>query len=88
MKKAKYKTIVDKNGNEIRYRVWVEYFKDEDSGRLIPIERMRPIKVNGEKVVWYSNSELKKMSKSERKSIEIKLKNKPSFRVSAPIKSN
>jgi hypothetical protein len=72
--KYTYRTVVDKDGNTIRYRYWIENFRDEDTGRFYPIERKKPIKVNGEPVTWYSNSEIKNMTASERKSIKIPLK--------------
>jgi hypothetical protein len=72
--KFSYKTETDKKGNVIRYRCWQEFFKDEDSGKLISIQRKQMIKCNGQAVAWYPNRLLKKMSPAERKAIELPLK--------------
>ncbi len=69
-----YKTVTDKNGNVERFRCWDENFKDEDSENVITIKRHQLIKLNGEKVVWFSNSELKQMSKKQLDSIQLKYK--------------
>lgn len=52
MSKYTYKTTTTKAGNIHRFRCWVENFKDEDTGRLVPIKRSRLIKVNGRPVTW------------------------------------
>lgn len=78
--KYTYKTETDKNGNSMRYKCWIEVFKDEDSGKPISIKRHELIKVNGEKVRFYGMSELKRMSPSQRKSIQIKFKKAPNRR--------
>ncbi len=76
MKKRKvtYKTEIDKRGNVRRFKCWKEEFKDEDGGKSIFINRQQLIKLNGDKVVWYSHGELNRMTKKERKSIELKFK--------------
>lgn len=72
--KFTYVTKKDERGNEIRYRCWYEIFKDEDTGEEVKIKRHEKIKVNGVKVVWYSDSQLRKMTKQQRQSIKIKYK--------------
>jgi len=66
MSKYTYKTETDKDGNAIRYRCWIDNFEDMDTGKYIPIKRQRPIKLNGDKLEWYSNREIKGMSKADR----------------------
>lgn len=52
----------------VKYRHWKEEFKDESrpNEKGIIIDRSEPIELNGEPLVWYSNSEISKMSKEER----------------------
>ena len=79
-KKYTYKSVTDKNGNVERFRCWNEDFKDMDTGKIITIGRRQLIKLNGEKVEWYSNFELKRMSVAQRKSIQLKYKKAPNRR--------
>ena len=67
-----YSSTTDKKGNVTRWRNWKEEFKDEDTGKSVTIPRKEPIKYNGEKLVWYSSSQLRKMSKQQRESIKPK----------------
>lgn len=69
-----YKTEIDKNGNLMRYRCWKEPFTDEDTGEVIWVKRRELMKVNGEKVRFYSTSEWKRMSPAERDAIRLRLK--------------
>lgn len=55
-KKYTYKTEIDVTGNVIRYRCWIENFKDMDTGNIVPIKRQRRIKVNGLPVYWLVKS--------------------------------
>lgn len=71
MKKYTYKTETDKKGNIIKYRCWQETFKDNDTGKDHVLNRQEPIEINGEAVRFYSDSELRSMSKSERKEISL-----------------
>ena len=67
-----YETETDKKGNVIKYGKWLEVFKDKSTGDSISIERKELVEVNGESVRFYSDSELRKMSKQERSGIAIK----------------
>lgn len=67
----RYEGGTDKKGNELRFRVWFEDFKDEDTGDVIRIKRRELCKFNGKKVRWYSESELRRMAPAQRKSISL-----------------
>lgn len=67
-KRFTYSTEVNKRGTW-RIRHWVEYFTDESTGEKFPIKRSEPIKLNGQKVVWYPTSAIKRMTQKERKQI-------------------
>lgn len=67
-----YKTKTDERGNVLRVRTWVENFVDEYTGKVVSINREELIKVNGVAVKFYRTSELKAMTPSQRKAIEIK----------------
>lgn len=71
---AYYKTEVDKKGNELRYKVWYDTFTDDDTGEDIKVKRHRLVKVNGDRVRFYSNSEMKQMSRQQREAIKLRLK--------------
>jgi hypothetical protein len=68
-RKFGYVTETDKKGNVYRYRTYFDNFKDEDTGEFVPIKRHHLIKVNGKRVRFYSNTEIKRMSPAERKKI-------------------
>ncbi len=65
-----YSEVKSKKG-VVKYKHWTEEFKDESTGDSIFIERKKPIELNGEELVWYSNSEIAKMSKEEREKLLI-----------------
>jgi hypothetical protein len=65
--KYTYSTIKKKNGDAVRVRHWIENFRDEDTGEVISIKRSEPIKLNGQKLVWYPQSVINKMSKEQKK---------------------
>ena len=64
-----YKTIKQDNGYTCRYRCWKQKFKDGQKD--IFITRHTLIKVNGICVRFYNDAELRRMTPTQKKAIEI-----------------
>ncbi|MFZ5939046.1 MAG: hypothetical protein ACOYXB_00605 [Bacteroidota bacterium] len=50
----------------IKYHVWTEEIRDEDTGEVFTMERRRPVELNGKPLRFYSSAEIRGMSKRER----------------------
>lgn len=65
-----YSTFKNKKGTW-RVRHWYDYFTDEGSKETIKVTRQEPIKLNGEPIRFYKNSEVARMTLKERHAILI-----------------
>lgn len=68
--KYTYSTFVNKKGTW-RVRHWTQEFTDDSTGKKIKIKREEPIKLNGEKIIFYPQSVIDKMSPAQRKEVLI-----------------
>ena len=68
-KKFWYKTIKQEDGKICRYKCWKDEFKDESGSECVFITRHKLIKVNGHKIRFYSDSEIKRMTKKQKEEI-------------------
>ena len=71
--KYTYSTLKNKKGIW-RIRHWFDEFKDEDTGEVVKIAREEPIKLNGQKIRFYSDSEIQAMTPKEKRKIFGKFK--------------
>ena len=68
-KKYWYSTKIGDKERVCRFRHWKEEFKDADTGESIFITRSLLIKVNGKKMRFYSNDEVKRMTPAQKKEV-------------------